>query len=1155
MPLYILYIILSKKPVLLKIFLRKYFRKCSGAICSFFHLFLDEKIQLYYIILGIVFLHQESTLREAKAMKSNFAFLEEKFPVLANFGALAEQYCYTDSNSCLMKLGMIGETIVNLIFTYDRIPLPYNNTAASRIDTLLREGLITRDISDILHALRKIRNKAVHENYSSVEEGKTLLQMAYSLSEWFMQTYGDWDYQSRPFVMPEQTEPSKPVDTAGEERKEEELIKEAEADAAAAAPVDLTARKKQAQKAAGCRVKTEAETRYLIDEQLRKVGWEADSENLRYSKGTRPAKGRCIAIAEWPTDSAVGNRGYADYALFVDLMMVATIEAKAIHKDIPSVIDYQCKDYSRCIRSEDADYQIGTWGEFKVPFTFATNGRPYLEQYETKSGIWFLDLRLPYNAPKALHGWISPMGIMELIKKDISAGNQGLKEMPYDLLRDKDGLNLREYQLKAIRAAEQAVIDGQQNILIAMATGTGKTRTVLGMIYRFLKTGRFRRILFLVDRNALGEQAEDVFKEVKLEDLLTLDDIYNIKGLTDKSIDRETRIQVATVQSMVKRILYNDDDTMPAVTDYDLVIIDEAHRGYILDKEMGDEEILYRDQLDYQSKYRSVVEYFDAVRIALTATPALQTTQIFGQPVFKYTYREAVIEGYLVDHDAPHELKTKLSKEGIHYKSGDTVIVYDTVTGEITNSELLDDELDFDIDDFNRNVITENFNKAVLSEIARDIDPECPELQGKTLIYAVDDQHADMIVRILKDIYSEYGVDNDAIMKITGSVGGGNRKKIQHAIKRFKNERYPSIAVTVDLLTTGIDVPEITTLVFMRRVRSRILFEQMLGRATRLCPEIHKTHFEIYDPVGVYDSLEEVNTMKPVVVNPATTFRQLLDGLEIIDDEKQLQNQINQIVAKMQRKKRSMSDKDMEHFVSMTGGKTPDQVIEEVQHKELEEAKKCLLSYADAIERMQESEGNKHRAVVISDKEDELISHERGYGSGSRPEDYLDEFEKYVRTNMNKIAALNIVCTRPKELTRESLKDLRLTLDREGFTTQQLNTAVSQLTNEEITADIIGLIRSYAIGSTLISHEARIRKAVERLKKAHSFSKQELNWIGRMEKYLMEESVLNISVFDEDGRFKAQGGFARINKVFQNKLESIVLELNEYLYDDGGRTA
>ena len=1085
-------------------------------------------------------------------MKSNFSFLQNTFPVLANFGSLAEQYCYSNSNSCLMKLGMIGETIVNLIFNYDRIPFPYDNTAVARIDTLLREGLITRDLSDILHALRKTRNKAVHENYASVEEGKTLLQMAYSLCEWFMQTYGDWNYQSQAFVMPEPQ--AKHVDTAAEESKEDELIKEAEETAAASAKVDPNARKKQAQKAASQRVKSEAETRYMIDEQLRKVGWEADTENLRHSKGTRPQKGRCMAIAEWPTDSTVGDRGYADYALFIDTQMVATIEAKAIHKDIPSVIDYQCKDYSRNIRSEDAQYQIGTWGDYKVPFTFATNGRPYLEQYETKSGIWFLDLRLPYNAPKALHGWISPTGIRELLEKDNAAGNQSLKAMPYDLLRDKDGLNLREYQLKAIQAAETAIINGQQNILLAMATGTGKTRTVLGMIYRFLKTGRFRRILFLVDRNALGEQAQDVFKEVKLEELLTLNDIYNIKELDDKSIDKETRIQVATVQSMVKRILYNDEDSMPAVTDYDLVIIDEAHRGYILDKEMGEDELLYRDQLDYQSKYRSVVEYFDAVRIALTATPALQTTQIFGQPVFKYTYREAVIEGYLVDHDAPHDLKTRLRTEGIHYKSGDTVILYDPVTGEITNSELLDDELDFDIENFNRQVVTESFNRAVLEEIARDIDPEAVKEQGKTLIYAVDDPHADMIVSILKEIYSRTGVSNDAIMKITGSVGGGNRKKVQEAIKRFKNEDFPSIAVTVDLLTTGIDVPEITTLVFMRRVKSRILFEQMMGRATRLCPEIHKTNFEIYDPVGVYESLEEVNTMKPVVANPSTTLGQLLDGLEVTEEDDQIQNQINQIVARMQRRKRNMSSERMEHFVSMTGGKDPTQVIQELQGLALAEAKERLRTYAPAIRLMQEAKAQP-RPIVISTKEDELLSHTRGYGGGVRPEDYLDAFAEYIKTNMNEIAALKLVCTRPGELTRESLKSLRLTLDREGFTTQQLNTAISELTNEEIAADIISLIRRYAIGSTLISHEARIRRAVDKLKKAHSFSKQELNWIGRMEKYLMEESMLNVSVFDEDGRFRAQGGFAKIDKVFQNRLKNVVLELNEYLYDDGGHTA
>ena len=498
-------------------------------------------------------------------MKSNFEFLKDNFPVLANFGELAEKYLYSDSNSCLMKLGMIGETIVNLIFTYDRISLPYDNTAVNRIDTLFREGMITRDLVDILHALRKIRNKAVHENYASVDDGKTLIQMAYSLTEWFMQTYGDWNYECKAFVMPsEKTEPVI-VNKETEQEEEEKLIAAASEVAATAPVVAKEDRKKQAGKAASQRIKSEAETRYLIDEQLRKVGWEADTEHLRYSKGTRPAKGRNIAIAEWPTDSTVGNKGYADYALFIDNQLVATIEAKAIHKDIPSVIDYQCKDYSRNIRSEDAKYQIGTWGNYKVPFTFATNGRPYLEQYDTKSGVWFLDLREPDNAPKALKGWMSPTGMLEQLEKDIAARNKALQDMPYDLLRDKDGLNLREYQLKAIQAAENAILNGQQNVLLAMATGTGKTRTILGMIYRFLKTGRFRRILFLVDRTSLGEQASDVFKEVKLEDLMTLDDIYNIKGLEDKAIDRETRIQVATVQSMVKRILYNDEDTMNVI--------------------------------------------------------------------------------------------------------------------------------------------------------------------------------------------------------------------------------------------------------------------------------------------------------------------------------------------------------------------------------------------------------------------------------------------------------------------------------------------------------------------------------------------------------------------------------------------------------------
>ena len=1089
-------------------------------------------------------------------MSSNFDFLQKEFPVLANFGELAEKYCYSDSNSCLIKLGMIGETIVNLMFTYDRISFPRENTAKNRINILLREGLLTEDLSAILHSIRKIRNKATHENYSCIEDSENLLQVAYVLCEWFMQTYGDWSYVNKEFIMPKKEDNNVILsDKTAEAKKEAELTKQAEENALIAPKINVDERRKQVKKAANQREITEAETRILVDEQLRMVGWEADTENIRYSRGIRPKKGRNLAIAEYPTLSSKGNTGHADYALFIGEKLVAIIEAKAMHKDIPSVLDYQGKDYAKNIRKEDEKYIIGTWGDYKVPFIFATNGRPYLEQYKTKSGNWFLDLRRPYNIPEAFQGWMSPDGIEDRLKMDVEEKNKALEDLSYDLLTDKQGLNLREYQLDAIKAAEEAVINGKKEILLAMATGTGKTRTVLGMIYRFIKTERFHRILFLVDRTALGDQAQGVFEEVNLENLLTLDKIYYIKGLSERVIEKETRVHISTVQGMVSRIFYNSGEVMPAISDYDLIIVDEAHRGYILDKEMTEDEAMFKDQRDYQSKYRKVIEYFDAVKIGLTATPAPQTREIFGSPVFTYSYREAVIGGYLVDHDPPHELRTKLSKEGIHYKKGETVVEYDPITGEIVNSELLEDELDFDIETFNRRVITESFNRAVLEEIAKNIDPDAPKEQGKTLIYAVNDNHADLIVEILRDIYKKTESDNGAIVKITGSAAGGDKERIKEEIRKFKNEDYPSVVVTVDLLTTGIDVPSISTLVFMRRVKSRILFEQMLGRATRLCKEIHKKHFQIYDPVGVYDSLQDYNTMRPVVANPLTSFTGLLEELREMKDEAYVKNQINQVIAKLQRKKNDMDSNTMEQFKDMTGGKNVEEFIIDIKNRNAEDAKNTVLSYYNLFKYVQESRTN-DRKIVVSYVEDELISHTRGYGKrGIRPEDYLEEFSNYVQNNMNEIAALKIVCTRPQDLTRESLKSLRLTLDREGFSALQLNTAISQLTNEEMAADIISIIRKYALGSSLISHEARIRNAVKKLCRSHEFTKQEQTWIKRMEDYLLNESVLNIQVFDEDSRFKAQGGFSKVNKVFENKLESIVLELNKYLYEDGGRIA
>ena len=1086
-------------------------------------------------------------------MKSNFEFLNRYWPALAQIGAAAESYVYSDANACLYKLGMFGERLILEIFAFEHIKEPtIDNTHANRIRLLKREGLIPKKIDDILYALRKTRNDAVHAGADSVEDAKTLLSMTYNLAVWFMEVYGDWGYIAPAFVMPENVvQPDYESIIKEQEEKIVALSKQVDAVSTAASSKTSKERAEKGETASESMDLSEAETRYLIDEQFRKFDWEADTNNLRYSRGTRPQKGRNLAIAEWPTDSTVGKNGYADYALFVGLKLVGIVEAKKAAIDIPSVIDHQCKEYAKGIKAEHKDYVIGQWGAYKVPFVFATNGRKYLKQIETKSGIWCLDLRSGANAPKALQGWISPQGLMEQLEKDIAAANAALQNTPFDLLRDPDGLNLRKYQISAIEAAEQAVIDGKQTVLLSMATGTGKTRTILGMIYRFIKSDRFKRVLFLVDRTALGEQAEDVFKEVKIEELMTLDSIYNIKGLDEKEIDKETKIHIATVQSLVKRILYPENDTMPSVTDYDLIVVDEAHRGYILDKEMSETEMLYRNQDDYISKYRTVIEYFDAVKIALTATPALHTTEIFGKPVFNYSYREAVIDGYLVDHDAPHNIRTKLRVEGINYQKGEQLAIYDPVTGEVLNSAELEDDMKFEIDSFNRQVITENFNRTVLEEIAWDFNPDG---QGKTLIYAVDDNHADLIVKILKEIYAEGGVDNDTVMKITGSVAGGNKKKISEAIKRFKNESLPKIVVTVDLLTTGIDVPEITTLVFMRRIKSRILFEQMLGRATRLCPSIGKTHFEIYDPVGVYESLQDVSNMKPVVTNPSTSFEDLMKGLEVAATDEQLAYQIDLIVAKLQRKRRNVSKKALEQFAYLTGGKDLGVFAEHLNSSTIKEATAELLGHREAFSVLDKDRTHRKRPVVIDNHEDELIDHTRGYGEGQKPEDYLEAFREFINNNINAIAALRTVCTRPSELTREALKSLKLELDRHDFTEKRLNSAWNEMTNQDIVADIIAFIRQQALGSALVGHEQRVKHAFAKLRMNHEFNKTQLEWLKRIEKVLLEESVLDEQIF-EVGAFKNAGGFTIIDRRFGGKLREIMTELNEYLYDDGGSVA
>lgn len=1075
-------------------------------------------------------------------MKSNFDFLNRYWPALAQIGTTAETYVYSDPNACVCKLRIFAERLVQEITVFEHIAEPAtDNTHENRIRILKRAGLLPHEIDNTLFVLRKTRTSAVYVGSYSVGEAKTLLSLTYNLAVWFMETYGDWGYIASEFVMPVETvhEDLKTV-VAEQENKIEELMTQLAVVTTAATGKTKKERVKRSESVSFMMNWNETQTRCLIDEQLRLAGWEVDTQKLRYSKGTRPVKGRNLAISEWPTNSAFYKNGYADYAFFIDEKLVALMDAKKMSEDVASTIDVQVKDYASHIRPEDLHYTVGNWNGYQVPFLFASNGRAYLEQLRTKSGIWFLDARRAENQPYPIRNWFSPSDLMEKLSQNIVQANQTLAVADDSFMTDPAGLNLRDYQIKAISKVTEAIIAGKKSALLAMATGTGKTRTVLGIIYKMLESKRFRRILFLVDRVSLGEQAMDTFKDVKLKELLTLDKIYEIKAIDDNAVNLETKVSISTVQGLLKRtILAEEPDLMPGA--FDLIIVDEAHRGYILDREMTEEEILYDNQDDYMSKYKQVIDYFDSVKIALTATPALHTTEIFGEPVFTYSYREAVIDGWLVDHDPPYIINTDFIQNDVKFKKGETLAQYDPNTNELLNGAVLEDEMDFDVSEFNRKIVLPDHTRKVLEEVSTYLNPESYE---KTLIFAVNDAHADRIVDMLREIYKPYGISNNAIMKITGKTAGGNKKKILQVIKQFKNNQYPNIAVTVDLLTTGIDVLAICNLVFMRKINSRILFEQMLGRATRPCPEIGKTHFNIFDAVRVYEDLDDTSNMKSVSVNKS--MEELLEDL-FRPGETSKQPIKDCILARLQRKSNNLTEKQKYDVSDQLGGKTVKVYVKELKGCTEEVFIRRCQQDKDFLLWMDSLRGKK-RGHYYSEKEDTLLETTRGYGDTEKPQDYLDAFVAYVNENQDRIEAIRIACTKPSDMTRAQLRELKLELDKENFNENSLNEAASAVSNERIVADIIAFVRRAVLKTPLVNRDERVKMAFSKLIAAHHFNKMQLDLLEKIKIYMLHESILNTETFEAPA-FKMDGGFARFNKKFGGQLAEIIREINTYIYE------
>jgi type I restriction enzyme, R subunit len=1130
-------------------------------------------------------------------IRSNFDMLRAYEAQLWRLGALAERYFAEDPNTSLLKLRQFSELLAQSLAARTGLYTNPEETQYELIRRLQGEGILPKEVKQVFDQIRVTGNAANHALQGDHAAALSTLKLCWQLCLWFHRTFKDAAYRSGPFVPPQA-----PADESAELRAElaqlrqavatfqsqqeqvsnelqstktqlsslseergiwEQLAIESDKDkarlaeqlaalqaTAAAAPAVQFKRLLLSAATAATQVQLdEAETRRIIDEQLRQAGWEADTQTLRYSKGTRPQRGRNIAIAEWPCD------GYsADYVLFQGLTPMAVVEAKRKNVDVSGALQ-QAKRYSRTFTtSAETQLHERNWGdqsEHRIPFVFSANGRPYLRQLATKSGIWFCDLRQTDNRSQALDGWYSPDGLKSLLQIDEGRAHTQLDNTAFNF-----GFPLRPYQQTAIRETEKRIGQGQREILLAMATGTGKTKTCIALIYRLLKAQRFRRILFLVDRSALGEQAANTFKDTRMERLQTFADIFGIKELQAQSPDDDTSVHIATVQGMMRRVLFPADGVAPPTVDqYDCVVIDECHRGYTLDREMSDTELSFRGFDDYISKYRRVLDYFDAVKIGLTATPALHTTEIFGPPVYTYSYREAVVDGYLVDYEPPIQIYTELSQNGMHWKVGEELKVYDTGRNQI---ELFKapDNIDLNVEDFNRKVITRPFNKAVCEYLAQEIDPTG---QRKTLIFCVNTDHADLVVDVLKDAFeAQYGsAEDDAVIKITG-----NADKPLELIRRFKNERLPNVAVTVDLLTTGIDVPEICNLVFLRQVNSRILFDQMLGRATRLCDfdGDAKDSFRVFDAVRIFEAIGDMTAMKPVVVNPNITFAQLEQEMVAVQDPAARELVREQFLAKLQVKKRHLDDQAAQDFETKAG-MSPDAFIQKLRTLSVAEVADWFVQnprLGDILDRKRENTG---QPVYVSDHPDALHHIDRGYGNASKPEDYLKEFKDFIASHGNELPALITVLTRPRDLTRKQLKELVLALDQAGFTEMRLATAWRELSNQDIAARIIGYIRQAAIGDALLPYAERVDHALQSLLAKHPAGKPwtqpQRDWLKRIAAQTKANLLVDRDALDDpDLIFKRDGGgFARLDKLFNGQLQPVLEAFNDALWADDQKSA
>ena len=353
--------------------------------------------------------------------------------------------------------------------------------------------------------------------------------------------------------------------------------------------------------------------------------------------------------------------------------------------------------------------------------------------------------------------------------------------------------------------------------------------------------------------------------------------------------------------------------------------------------------------------------------------------------------------------------------------------------------------------------------------------------------------------------------------------------------------------VTVDLLTTGIDVPAICNLVFVRRVNSRILYDQMIGRATRRCDEIGKEFFRIFDAVDIYANLQEVTDMRPVVVDPALSFATLISDLERATTDEDRAFVRDQILVKLRQRIKYIDAAKRETLETVLGSLNDlaDRLKSSapVETLALFQQHPLLASILDAANPVQKRDG-----IYISVDPDEIVSVEDDYGGKAGPADYIESFEKFVRDNMNAAPALVAATQKPRELTRKELKALAVLLDENGFSEAKLRQAYGRARNADIAAHIIGFVRQAALGDPLVPYETRVENGVQQIIASRKWTVKQRKWLEQIGRALKAQPVGDPEIL-ADPLFAQAGGFETVDREFDHGLGDVLKDLNSAIWD------